>query len=182
MYGSFFWIPKTYPGKIGIMIRPSGPDFLPVELQLLKQGGTDVLVSLLTDEEIQSIGLEDEKRLSEELGMEFLHFPIPDRSIPGDHEKGLQFAQDLAHRLVEGENILLHCRKSIGRSPMMAAATLVWLGSSPRKAFQQIKKIRKAQVPDQPSQYRWVEEVERLRELQKPGSGQRSFLAKMLGY
>lgn len=159
MYARIFWINKEYPGKLGIMTRPSGEVYLKTELQNVRRAGVDILVSLLEEEEISKMKLGEEGAVVKELGMEFVHHPIPDRSIPENYEATLGLVKYLAKELEEGKNLVFHCRKSIGRSPMMAAAIMVWLGANPKKAFQHIKKIRRAQVPDQVSQLRWVEEV-----------------------
>lgn len=180
MYARIFWINKAYPGKLGIMTRPSGEVHLEVELQTVKRADTDILVSLLEKKEIKEIGLWDEHLYAKKHGMRFIHFPIPDRNIPTDTDKAYGLVKEIASALEEGKNVVIHCRKSIGRSPMLAASVMVWLGASPKKAFQHIKKIRRAQVPDQLSQLRWVEELATLVPDSRKKSSQ-SLFGKMFG-
>lgn len=162
------------------MTRPSGEVYLESELQNIRRADVDVLVSLLENEEIKQMTLQDEPQLVTQMGMEFIHYPIPDRSIPAYQDTAIELIQTLVSKLKEGKNVIIHCRKSIGRSPMMAAATMVWLGASPKRAFQHIKKIRRAKVPDQVSQMRWVEEVaQQAPDSNKPPS--QSLFGKMFG-
>ncbi|MCI4671942.1 MAG: hypothetical protein MRZ79_27615 [Bacteroidia bacterium] len=152
------------------MTRPSGEIYLKSELQNIKRAEANILVSLLEDTELEKMELQNEGQYASDMGLKFIHFPIPDRDIPKDSEKAIELVKLMAKALKDGSNVIVHCRKSIGRSPMIAAAVMTWLGLSPKKAFQHIKKIRRAQVPDQASQLRWVEEVAKISPVQKKNS------------
>ncbi|MEO0898095.1 MAG: protein-tyrosine phosphatase family protein [Bacteroidota bacterium] len=183
MYAGIFWIDASFRGKLGVMVRPSGPKFLGIELDVVKRKGADILVSVIEDTEIHELGLEQEGEAAGDAGLAFIHHPIPDRDIPENFEHTFSLVKELAEEVRKGKNVVVHCRKSIGRSPMIVAAIMVWLGISPKRAFQQIKKARKTRVPDQPSQYDWVVEVERRRIAEKKGKApsrrRRSFLSSL---
>ena len=64
------------------MPRPRGGDWLDGEVQSLAKAGVNVLVSLLTADEVAELELQDEERLCGDCGLRFISFPIPDRSVP----------------------------------------------------------------------------------------------------
>jgi hypothetical protein len=55
---------------------------LPREIQALAKAGVNVLVSLLTADEVAELELQDEERLCGDCGIRFISFPIPDRGVP----------------------------------------------------------------------------------------------------
>jgi hypothetical protein len=55
-----FWIETPWPGKIAIMPRPRSGDWLADEVRACKGAGLDIIVSMLTSEEIAELGLVDE--------------------------------------------------------------------------------------------------------------------------
>jgi protein-tyrosine phosphatase len=184
MYAGVFWIEKAFPGKLGIMQRPAGHGFLPAEIKELRRIEVHTLVSVLEASENKKLGLEHEGQLSKEAGITFYQFPIPDRSIPEDFSKGLSMVKTIADELRAGKNVLIHCRKSIGRSPMLAAAVMVYMGESTRRSFQMIKKVRKAPVPDKLVQYEWVQKIESMVRPEEPQNqylSVRKFWQQMLG-
>ncbi len=50
--------------------------------------------------------------------------------------------------MTEGKHIAIHCRIGIGRSAMIAAATLVALGEAIERAFALVQEARGYEVPD----------------------------------
>ena len=69
-----YWIPNEESSRLGIMPRPRGGDWLEDEIQSLQQQKVDVLVSLLTPEEIAELYLEEEEALCHAAGLQFLSF------------------------------------------------------------------------------------------------------------
>ena len=60
-----FWVPGPWPGKLGIVPRPRGGDWLEDEAKAWHQAGIDVVVSLLEPEEEAQLLPEATKRSSE---------------------------------------------------------------------------------------------------------------------
>ena len=60
MYTRTYWIEHFEQGSLGIMPRPSGDEALSPEIERLHAMGVNVLVSLLTSEEMQETGLKKE--------------------------------------------------------------------------------------------------------------------------
>jgi protein-tyrosine phosphatase len=141
---------------LAIVTRPRGEDWLEEELRRMQRSGIQVLVSMLEEDEAASLGLSDERKLSEENGLGFLSFSIPDRTIPMDTALFRAFAAGLAKRLKAGERIGIHCRGSIGRASIAAACALVHLGWSAEKALSAIETARGCAVPDTDEQRQWI--------------------------
>jgi hypothetical protein len=51
---------------------------------MLSREGIEVLVSLLTPDEVAELGLSDEERLCNHYGIRFFNFSIPDRCVPDE--------------------------------------------------------------------------------------------------
>jgi hypothetical protein len=151
-----FWINPGANGRLAIVPRPRGNEWLADDLTGLRQDGIDILVSLLTPAETTELGLEREKELCEQIGIVFRSFPIPDRSVPASHRQLQQLADALATERLHGKNIGAHCRACIGRSALLMAAVLCVEGLSPERAFGLISKGRGLQVPDTPEQVEWL--------------------------
>ncbi|HEU5401090.1 MAG TPA: hypothetical protein VFU86_07015 [Terriglobales bacterium] len=156
MISPIYPIEKALPYRIAIVARPRGGDWLRDEIKSLSNSGITVLVSMLTTEESIELQLLNEAAECEEIGIVFLHIPVGDRSVPAD-EKGFSTVIDQAAELVRsGAYLGVHCRASIGRSSVLAAAVLVRLGWVVEAAFNAIEDARGRPVPDTAEQRQWV--------------------------
>jgi len=151
-----FWIEGTPPVGLAIVLCPEGDDGLSDGLLRYKQGGVEVLVSLLEPNEAMWLGLREEARLAERVGMCFLSYPILDVHVPPNMDTFRDFVAGLADRLRAGERIGVHCRGSIGRSTVTAACTLIHLGWKAKDALAAIQAARGCVVPDTTEQLRWI--------------------------
>src|SRR5205823_329270 len=86
MRTELYWIEGPWRGRLAIMPRPRGGDWLEDEIQSWRRSGVDVVVSLLTCEERTELNLRDEESLCRANSIEFISFPIVDRSIPSSAE------------------------------------------------------------------------------------------------
>ncbi len=151
-----YWI-EAGSCRLAILPRPRGWDWLPDDIAAARRDGVDVIVSALTEAENQELGLSEEEKCCRESTIEFLSFPIEDRSLP-DSEGSLDaFINLLDERLKQGKSIAIHCRAGIGRSSMLCACLLVRQGLSTESAFQKIQEARGCVVPDTTEQRNWVE-------------------------
>lgn len=157
MRAELYWIAKTWPGKLAIFPRPRGGDWLADEVQDWVAAGLQVIVSLLTAEEVAELGLIEEAELCRLHGLEFISFPIVDRSVPTSRAETLRLASRLADLLKEGKPVGIHCRQGIGRASLIAACTLNQIGVSAAAAFALIGAARGLVVPETAEQERWVE-------------------------
>jgi protein-tyrosine phosphatase len=156
MKTEIYWVPETLGGRLGIAARPRGGDWLADEVATWRAAGVDVLVSLLTSDEIAALDLDQEAAVAKRSGMDFLSFPIADRNTPASRNATLRLVHGLEKRLNEGKNVLIHCRQGIGRAGLMAAAILVVSGAAPKEAFRSIGSARGCPVPETAEQQRWI--------------------------
>jgi len=71
-----YWIPGRWPGRLAIVPRPRGGEWLEDEIASLHDAGIDALVSLLEPAEEAHLGLEDEASAATAAGLVFGSFPI----------------------------------------------------------------------------------------------------------
>jgi protein-tyrosine phosphatase len=151
-----FWIEGNPPVTLAVVLRPRGGELLQDELHMIRRGGIDTLVSLLEEDEAAWLGLAEEPNLAGQVGLDFLSFPIPDTQIPPNRAAFREFVAGLVNRLRHGERIGIHCRGSIGRATVTAAAALIHLGWKPQTAINAIERARGCAVPDTEEQQRWI--------------------------
>src|SRR5438046_2344204 len=130
-----YWIDGPWPGRLAIVPRPRGGDWLEDEIASWRAAGIDVVVSALTPEENRDFDLTLEQSLSTAQGVEHLCFPIQDRGIPYSFDKTEELARKLEAKLAQGKNVALHCRQGIGRSSLLAASALILGGVEPAQAL-----------------------------------------------
>lgn len=90
-------IDGPWSGKLAIVPRPRGGEWLEDELRALKDAGIDTIVSLLTLDEAKELGVCDEAHAAAKHGLTFLSFPIPDLGVP---DSAID-AQNFLSRLLE---------------------------------------------------------------------------------
>jgi protein-tyrosine phosphatase len=143
------------------MPRPRGGDWLEDEVRAWRRASVDVVLSLLTRDEVADLGLADEEELCRANGIRFLSFPIADRGTPESRESVLDLVAKVAGHLTDGQNVAIHCRQGIGRAAMIAACVLVRLGIDPETAIWRVGTARGCPVPETPDQQRWIMEFAR---------------------
>lgn len=144
---------------MGIMARPRGNEWLADEIADLKKQKADILVSLLESREISELGLLQEEFLCNSTGIEFLHYPIPDRSIPTSMYSATRLILQLSDELSKGKNIVIHCRMGIGRSSIIAGALIQKEGKNTEQVIELISRIRTLKVPDTAEQIAWLKSL-----------------------
>jgi protein-tyrosine phosphatase len=122
----------------------------------LKEEGFDIIVSLLTAQESEELGLVHEASVSEGYGVQFLCFPIPDLGVPNSREAAQEFLGTLHHALSAGKKVAIHCRQGIGRSGLVASSLLAMSGTEPANAFRRVSAARGFSVPETSEQRDWV--------------------------
>jgi protein-tyrosine phosphatase len=151
-------VPKLYPiagpwpGKLFLSSRPRGGDWLEDEILGWQRYGIDAVVSLLTDEEEQELGLVNEASEAQKHDLDFLSYPIPDRGIPSNPLTLSNLLETIHRDLQQGKSVLVHCRQGIGRTGLVAASLLVREGMEPESAIQKVSKMRGVHVPETPEQ------------------------------
>ncbi len=151
-----YWVPGPWPGRLGIIPRPRGGDWLDDEARSWKASGVDVVASLLTPEETAEFDLQEEEGRFRAAGLAFHAFPIPDLGVPRSRTALAKLVNELEEVLNSGKNVVVHCRQGIGRSSLVVASLLISAGLDPDEAFRRIEKTRGRPVPETSEQREWV--------------------------
>ncbi|MGA2149841.1 MAG: protein-tyrosine phosphatase family protein, partial [Bryobacteraceae bacterium] len=120
MIPDLFWIPGPWTGRLAIVARPRGGDWLDDEASGWRRAGLDVVVSLLEEQEAAQLGLEREDQAAASNDVRFLSFPIADRGAPASTQGAVALLKDMIRALDAGKNVAVHCRQGIGRSGLIA--------------------------------------------------------------
>jgi protein-tyrosine phosphatase len=159
MNPELFWIPGPWRGKLAIVTRPRGGDWLEDEAAGWRKAGLAVVVSLLESNEAAGLGLAREGEVAKSNGVHFISFPIPDRGVPSSMGDALPHLSTIAVELENGKTVAVHCRQGVGRSGLIAAALLVTSGMSAAKAIETVSAARGQTVPETPAQVEWIEHL-----------------------
>jgi protein-tyrosine phosphatase len=161
MRAEIYWVEGPWLGRLAIMPRPRGGDWLEDEVREWRSAGIDIVVSTLTSDEIAELNLAKEAALCRANGMEYSAFPITDRGVPGSAQATAELLRPLEEKLTEGKNVAIHCRQGIGRSALLAACLLVLGGADPEAALQRVRAARGCPVPETDEQREWVAKFSR---------------------
>jgi protein-tyrosine phosphatase len=138
------------------MARPRGGDWLADEMSALRDAGVDILVSMLSQQEMDELDLTEEASAARTAGVRFVSLPTPDRGLPQTRAfKAL--VDELVAAMDAGNHVVVHCRMGIGRSSMVAAAVLMARGTRGPDAWAAIASARGLEIPDTEQQRQWVE-------------------------
>jgi protein-tyrosine phosphatase len=151
-----YWIDGPWPGRLAIVPRPRGGDWLEDEVRFWQQVGLDVVVSLLTRDEVADLDLAKEAELCQANGIQFVSFPVADRGVPSSRKATLELMRNLNKTLADRKSVAIHCRQGVGRSAVIVACLLILSGIDPETAFQHISVARGCAVPETAEQREWV--------------------------
>jgi protein-tyrosine phosphatase len=151
-----YLIKGPWPGKLAIIPRPRGGDWLENEVRSLREEGFQIVVSMLTREEAEELDLTQEAAIVREHGLQFLNYPVPDRGVPNSRESAREFLETLQIALLAGKKIAVHCRGSVGRAGLVASGLLVLSGMDPAEAFRQVSVARGVSAPETAEQKDWI--------------------------
>lgn len=153
---SLYWIDGLSCGRLAIVARPRGGEWLAGELIRWRAAGVDLVVSLLTADEAADLELAKEAAACNVAGLDFVLHPISDRGLPEDAASFAQLVSQVFAALSSGQSVLVHCRMGIGRSSLLAACVLGRLGNVDEDYFDRIRRARGFDVPDTAEQAAWV--------------------------
>ena len=156
MRAELYWIDGPWPGRLAVMPRPRGGDWLGDEIQGWRRAGVEVIVSLLTPEEEAELELTAEDDLCRAAGMEYATLPITDRGAPESTSAFAELVSVVAGQLAAGKTVAVHCRQGIGRAALVAIGALVWSGVELATATQRVTTARGRPVPETTDQVRWL--------------------------
>jgi len=150
-----YWIHQFAGGNLAIMAAPRLGDQFEDTILGWRDEGVDVIVSLVEEAELPKL-TEAETSLCEEVGIEFISFPVRDKTVPDAVDPMARIARQLAERVASGKSVAIHCRAGIGRSTTLAACVLILLGVDGDIALDMIAAARGLEVPETEAQRQWV--------------------------
>ena len=160
MRTTVYWIEGPWPGRLAIVPRPRGGDWLEEEIRFWQEAGVNVVISLLTRDESAELGLNQEELLCRAQGIQFYAYPIQDRGVPASRKATADLVRNLETALRAGKSVAVHCRQGIGRSSLIAALLLVSEGIDSEFAIARISQKRGRTVPDTIEQSNWIKSLE----------------------
>jgi protein-tyrosine phosphatase len=168
MSSPLYSIDDLWSGKLSVVPRPRGYDWLVEEVAEWKRAGIDTVVSLLTGVEMREFGLMDECARCSESGVSFISFPIDDMNVPRDVEAAIELVHSLEQKLNDASHIAIHCRQSIGRSGLIAASLMVMHGEKVDEVVANLSEMRGRPVPETDEQLQWLRSL--ASRLEKPAA------------
>lgn len=117
---------------------------LTLDVQAIANWGAGTVLTLIEDHEFRSLRVEELGDAVRAHGMDWVHLPIPDASIPdAEFETAwIEIGAMLRSRLRAGAGVLVHCKGGLGRAGMIAARLLVELGMPADKAIAKVRHVR----------------------------------------
>jgi protein-tyrosine phosphatase len=155
-FARLYTVQQLPAGKVSIMPHPRGGDWLSDEMKALFFEGVDVLVSLLTPEEVAELDLQHEATICQGQGIVYLSYPILDLTVPPFSADTFALLEALKAYLAQGKHIAIHCWMGLGRSALIAASVLVLSGYTPERACKVLSVERGYNVPEMEEQRVWV--------------------------
>lgn len=152
IYLSWVAAAEAGPGRLGLVCCPgrvttrqgavTHKRSLRQDLERLRDAyGVTVLVCLLNDAELGSLGQRDYASQVAEAGLELIQYPIPEMMPPDSLQAAACVVDHIAFRMRAGQVLAMHCRAGVGRAGLMAACVLLRLGQA-GSAAQAIRAIR----------------------------------------
>ena len=159
MNPDLFWIPGRWGGRLAVVTRPRGGDWLEDEASGWRRAGIDIVISLLEKDEAAQFDLARETEAAEANGVRFVSFPIPDRGVPASTSAAISLMERIVDALDDGKNVAVHCRQGIGRSGLIAAGVLVISGIAPERAIEIVSSARGRTIPETHDQRQWLQQL-----------------------
>ncbi len=145
-------------GRIGITFCPGKHDSvastgswkrdLSTDLDAIVAWGASLVLTLVEPSELTALKVPHLGTEVGQRGMEWLHLPIADYSVPnGDFENRWKLhGREIRALLRDGGNMVAHCKGGLGRAGMIAARLLVELGVDSEKAIEDVRRARKGAI------------------------------------
>ena len=140
-------------GKLGIAMAPGRGDRtadavwardLHADLRRLRHvHKVQTLVTLLTDDELETLGIAELADAVASHGIEHLRLAVKDGAVPTleQEDAAMALLKGLVQRLQDGRTVVVHCRAGQGRSGTVAAMVAAVLGDRPSAAIERVRAV-----------------------------------------
>jgi len=156
MLPTIYWVRDLERVRLAVVTRPDPAFGLHLQMQALREGGLDVLVSMLQGREAARLGLAREASVAEQVGLAFHNLPTDDFGVPASFDNAGALIGAVAADIEAGRAVGVHCYAGRGRSPLFAASVLVQLGMEPEAAIVSVSQARGRRIPETEAQRQWV--------------------------
>ncbi len=139
---------KSLPDAPGVLIFTPCPgtqsSALAESLETLKQAGAVVLVTLMSDAELEENGVGQLGIEAEQHGLEWFQLPIEDDQAPDERfETRLSEIRDQLNAVLASNRALaIHCKGGSGRTGLFAARLLIESGMPRSEAIKWVQELR----------------------------------------
>jgi protein tyrosine phosphatase len=117
------------PGSLFLHSMPGKDETLATCFEALEEAKVQGIICLNPMDEIQKKSPDYAEAINAEtLPCEWLHFPIGNGGVPNDKTAFLTLARQIADRLRNSENFLIHCKGGVGRTGTFASCVTAALG------------------------------------------------------
>lgn len=155
------WIPlEGVSGRLGLTILPGRADRgrdLAEDIDRLVECGADLVVDLVTDDELFQFGVAELPQLLAKRGIEGIRLPILDQRAC-DVASAQALSDEILRHLRENGTVVVHCVGGIGRSGMVAACVGVLTGMSADDAIAHVRLHRSPRALETRAQIELVRE------------------------
>jgi len=135
-------------GHLILSAQPAKFRELDQALAAYRRAGARLVVTLLPNQELQSLGLQSLPDRCAPYGLTWAHCPIDDFCPPGpafeQHWNGV--ASKVQSLLDKGEGVALHCRAGLGRTGTVAARILIERGLCASDAIGLVRQTRPGSI------------------------------------
>lgn len=126
-------------GRLGISMCPGRNKNIhrrdaDMDIDELIRSGTQVLISLIRNSELRSMGIPDLLEKVSKAGIQVIHGPIRDKWIPSSMDFLIKLVNRIVDLMQQGRSVVIHCNGGKGRSGLVAVSTLVAMGIDTGKA------------------------------------------------
>jgi len=137
---------------------------LDTDLEVFTAEGVTRVVCLLEQGDLERMGIAGLGDAVRGRGMEFVHFPIVDVSVPrADQAAGLDaLLEGIEQAVAVGGRVVIHCEGGRGRTGVVAGCWLVRQGSPPEAALAELVRVRRtSQCPETERQRDFIRQYAR---------------------
>jgi protein-tyrosine phosphatase/nicotinamidase-related amidase len=148
-------------GSLGMTLLPGRRDYsrsLDEDLKEIKELGVEVIVPLLTDDELDHFGVLDLIDSYLESGFMVYRLPILDQLVSSEKEMK-ELVDQLDTFLGMNKKVMVHCVGGLGRSGMVGAAYLKYKGLSAKESIEIIRATRSPRAVESKEQEDFVRAI-----------------------
>eukprot|EP01129_Flabellula_baltica_P003748 TRINITY_DN13483_c0_g1_i1.p1 TRINITY_DN13483_c0_g1~~TRINITY_DN13483_c0_g1_i1.p1 ORF type:complete len:330 (+),score=35.05 TRINITY_DN13483_c0_g1_i1:100-990(+) len=133
---------------------------LDADIEYLEELNIDVVVSLVTNTELNAMNITELLPKVQSRNMEAIHLSIQDKWIPQSMEDFSTLIEVVLHRVLKGKTVLIHCNGGKGRTGLVTVALLMQLGMSQESATNLMRSIRSGMLRN-PAQIQYLKSYQK---------------------